>query len=74
LLVVDERWESPELKLLIYSRHSDPRTGVVEYALSNIRRTEPPPDLFVIPPDYTVGRDPSEVVLTLEFAEKDKRK
>ena len=50
----DERWESPELKVLVYSRQSDPRTGVVEYRLTNIIRSEPPPDLFVLPPDYTV--------------------
>lgn len=40
--IVDERWESTELKLLIVGRHSDPRTGVVEYRLTNIRRADPP--------------------------------
>ena len=53
--ITDERWESPELRMLIYSRNSDPRTGVVEYKLTNINRSEPPPDLFMIPPDYTVN-------------------
>ena len=52
--ITDERWESADLKLLIYSRFSDPRTGVVEYRLTNIIRGEPAPDLFVVPPDYTV--------------------
>jgi hypothetical protein len=52
--IVDERWESPELKLVVYSRNSDPRTGVVEYRLTNIRRVEPPADLFVVPADYTI--------------------
>ena len=52
--ITDERWESPELRLLIYSRFSDPRTGVVEYRLTNVIRTEPPADLFTIPSDYTV--------------------
>jgi hypothetical protein len=41
--------------MLVYSRNSDPRTGVVEYRLTNINRSEPPADLFVIPPDYTVS-------------------
>jgi hypothetical protein len=54
----DERWESPELRMLIYSRNSDPRTGVVEYKLTNINRSEPPADLFVIPADYTVSQPP----------------
>jgi len=53
--ITDERWESPELRMLVYSRNSDPRTGVVEYRLTNINRAEPPADLFVIPPDDTVS-------------------
>jgi hypothetical protein len=65
--LVDERWESSELKMVIYSRHSDPRTGVVEYRLSNIRRAEPPPDLFVIPQDYTIGGQGPGI--DLKFAE-----
>lgn len=53
--IVDERWESSELKLLIYSRLSDPRTGVLEYRLANIRRAQPPADLFVVPADYSTA-------------------
>jgi len=52
--ITDERWESPELQVIVYSRHSDPRTGVVEYRLTNINRIEPPMDLFTVPPDYTI--------------------
>jgi len=52
--ITDERWESAELRMLVYSRSSDPRTGVVEYRLTNINRSEPPADLFTIPADYTV--------------------
>ena len=52
--ITDERWESPDLKMLISSRFSDPRTGVVEFKLININRAEPPPDLFTLPPDYTI--------------------
>jgi hypothetical protein len=52
--VTDERWESPELQVIVYSRHSDPRTGVVEYRLTNINRLEPPLDLFTVPADYTI--------------------
>jgi hypothetical protein len=54
--ITDERWESPELRMLIYSRNSDPRTGVVEYRLTNINRSEPPADLFMIPQDYTISQ------------------
>jgi len=52
--ITDERWESPDLKLVVYSRFSDPRTGVVEYRLTNISRAEPSPDLFTVPADYTI--------------------
>lgn len=56
--VTDERWESPELRMLLYSRNSDPRTGVVEYRLTNINRADPPADLFTIPSDYTISQSP----------------
>lgn len=56
--ITDERWESPELRMLLYSRNSDPRTGVVEYRLTNINRSEPPADLFTIPQDYTLSQPP----------------
>jgi hypothetical protein len=52
--IVDERWEAPTLKLLVQSRHSDPRSGVVEYRLTNLSQAEPPHDLFVVPADYTI--------------------
>jgi hypothetical protein len=52
--VVEERWESPELRLLLYSRRRDPRTSDVEYRMSNIMRAEPSADLFTVPSDYTV--------------------
>jgi hypothetical protein len=52
--IVDERWESPELKLLIYSRFSNSRTADIEYLVTNIRRVEPPAELFEVPADYTL--------------------
>ena len=52
--VVEEQWDSPELNMVVLSRFSDPRTGVVEYRLTNINRSEPRADLFQVPSDYTV--------------------
>jgi hypothetical protein len=54
IVVTDERWESPELKLIVLSEHHDPRTGDVEYRLTNISRAEPPHDLFTVPSDYKI--------------------
>ena len=51
--IVEEQWESPELNMVVSSRFSDPRTGVVEYRLTNINRSEPRADLFAVPSDYT---------------------
>ena len=67
--ISDERWESPELKLVIYSRTSDSRTGAIEYQLSNIRRTEPDASLFVIPQDYTSQSTPDTRCLALVYAD-----
>jgi hypothetical protein len=50
--ITDERWESQDLKLLVRSHHHDPRTGDIDYQLTNIVRVEPPGDLFAIPGDY----------------------
>jgi hypothetical protein len=55
--ISDERWESPDLRLLVRSHHRDPRTGDVEYRLTNIVRVEPPSDLFTVPSDYTIVGD-----------------
>jgi hypothetical protein len=46
------------------------RSTVIEYQLTNIRRAEPPPDLFEVPQDYAT--DPTTADnpwLKLEFAE-----
>ena len=53
-----ERWISPELKLVVYSRIEDSVVGVVAYQLRNIKRTEPRADLFELPTDYTVTLGP----------------
>jgi len=52
--IISESWYSPELGMLVKSRHSDPRSGENGYQLTNIRRGEPSPDLFQIPADYTI--------------------
>jgi hypothetical protein len=65
--MIDERWESVELNLLIQSWHSDSRS-TIEYRLLNIRRTEPPARLFEMPPDYTMDFVPTIKDPWMEFA------
>ena len=52
--IVNERWYSPELQLMVMTRQSDPRTGETTYKLTNINRVEPVKSLFEVPPGYTV--------------------
>jgi len=51
--IVEEQWDSPDLNMVVLSRFSDPRTGVVEYRLTNINRSEPRADLFQVPSSTT---------------------
>lgn len=52
--IVSERWYSPELQLVVMTRHSDPRSGETTYKLTNINRIEPAKSLFEVPPGFTV--------------------
>src|SRR5262245_28827140 len=54
--VVSERWFSQELQTAVMIVQRDPRSGETVYRLTNISRTEPPADLFVVPPDYKINR------------------
>jgi hypothetical protein len=53
LKVVNERWYSDDLKLLLKSSNSDPRFGVTTYELTDISQAPPDPSLFQVPADYT---------------------
>ncbi len=50
--VVNERWLSPELRVVVMTRRFDPRFGETVYRLTNIVRSEPPPELFRVPADF----------------------
>jgi len=52
--VVYENWYSDDLQMLVKSVNSDPRYGVTTYELTDIRRDNPDPSLFQIPPGYSV--------------------
>lgn len=52
--IVSERWYSPELQLVVMTRHSDPRSGETTYKLTNINRAEPAKTLFEVPAGFTV--------------------
>jgi hypothetical protein len=55
--VVNERWYSEELQILVKSINNDPRFGVNVYELTDIKQTAPAASLFEPPTDYTlIGR------------------
>jgi hypothetical protein len=54
IVIVSERWYSPELQVVVLTRRSDPRLGETVYRLVNILRAEPPADLFEVPTDYRI--------------------
>jgi hypothetical protein len=51
---VEERWYSPELQVNLLVRKTDPRTGEDTVRLTNVRRLEPDPSLFIPPPGYQI--------------------
>jgi hypothetical protein len=52
--VSTETWTAPDLQVTVYTKHTDPRNGEVEFRLENLKREEPAPALFSVPSDYTV--------------------
>jgi TonB family protein len=57
--IVFERWYSPELQMVVMTRHADPRFGETTYRLTNINRSEPAHELFEVPADYTLQEPPT---------------
>jgi len=52
--IVTEHWVSPELRAILLASTDDPRRGKRVQRLTNISREEPSPDVFQVPPDYTI--------------------
>jgi hypothetical protein len=52
--VVNERWYSEDLQLLVKSSNNDPRFGLNVYELTNIDQSAPSPSLFEPPSGYTL--------------------
>jgi hypothetical protein len=54
LVVTDEYWYSDDLHLNMLVKHNDPRSGEQTMTVTQLKRGEPDPRLFVVPPDYKV--------------------
>jgi hypothetical protein len=55
--IVSETWFSPDLQMVVQSRHSDPRVGETIYRLTNIVLAEPDASLFQLPAGVTVKEE-----------------
>jgi hypothetical protein len=51
--IVREVWTAPDLVLTLATRDFDPRSGEVNYRLTNLKRGEPDPALMKPPADFT---------------------
>jgi hypothetical protein len=54
---ISETWRSPELRIVVLLKQSDPQAGETTRKLTNISRAEPDPSLFQPPADYVVKTD-----------------
>lgn len=61
IAVVSEKWFSPELQVIVYSRHVDPIAGEHIFRLVNIKRSEPSADLFTVPSGFKIETAPRPV-------------
>ena len=49
IVVTNEFWSAEDLRVLILSKHNDPRNGESTMKLTNISRTEPDPAHLLLP-------------------------
>ena len=52
--VITETWNAPDLRIAVYRKTSDPRSGESITKFNNLSRNEPDPQLFQVPGDYQV--------------------
>jgi len=56
IVIVTERWYSPDLQMVVMTKRSDPRSGDTVYQMTSIARAEPVASLFQVPADYAVAK------------------
>jgi hypothetical protein len=54
ITITDEYWYSDELHMNITVKHTDPRHGTQFVTLTQLKRQEPDPKMFEVPPGYTM--------------------
>jgi hypothetical protein len=57
IMVVTERWFSPDLQMVVMTTHTDPMMGTVTTKLVNVTPGAPDAALFQVPSDYSLKAD-----------------
>ena len=57
--LVDERWVSAQLRLVIHARGEDPYMGTLEHTVTDVVPGDPVRDLFNLPADYADAQEPA---------------
>jgi hypothetical protein len=55
LTFTSEAWYSQELTIVVMSKIGDPRVGDITFRLTRVKRGEPEPGLFEVPPGYLIA-------------------
>jgi TonB family protein len=72
--IVRERWYSPELQMVVLTKHVDPRYGESTQRLTNIDRSEPDASLFQVPDGYEIKEGLGMKLLEQRLEEMKKRR
>lgn len=59
LTIVNDKWFSQELQIVLRTKESDPRLGETTYEVMTLDRGEPSHSLFAVPADYKVTKPPT---------------
>jgi len=54
IYIISETWNAPDLRMVIYSKNSDPRNGDNIMRFANLSHNDPDPSLFFPPADYQI--------------------
>ncbi|MCC6389129.1 MAG: hypothetical protein IT167_00905 [Bryobacterales bacterium] len=65
IVSVSERWYSPDLQMVIYSKTNDPQFGESVYRVSNLKVGEPDAGLFRIPAEFKIQEPSKEPVFMM---------
>ena len=68
--ITTEFWVSPELKMPVYTKTSDPRLGEMLIILKDISRAEPDAAFFQIPKDYQVIDETGPLTISVTIPQK----